>query len=326
MDCYPQDMRAAEILSRKSAQPEVVEASSEAARARLNILGQRIAICSIIISSILAVVKIVVGLMANSASVVSDGIESGGDVLASGMVLLGLKIAARPPDAEHPYGHGRSETLAGLAVGLMLAVTGSAICVGSLMRAGTAEHPPAAYAIWPLIFSIAVKIVLYLAKSRYGRTIRSASLVADASNDAVDILSGLTALTAVSLTLHNPRGFAAADHYGGFAVGLIVIFLGLRVVRDTVLQLMDTMPAAAMMEQIRGAALGIPGALAIEKCYARKTGLQYHVDLHLEVDPELTVRESHEIATQVRIKIKEELNWVADVLVHVEPHGMPLSP
>lgn len=318
-------MCAAEILRHKTASPEIVAGSPEAAKNRLNVLGQRIAISSIIISAILAVVKIVIGLMANSASVVSDGIESGGDVLASGMVLLGLKVAARPPDAEHPYGHGRSETLAGLAVGVMLAATGSAICVGSLMRATSAEHAPAAYAIWPLIFSIAVKIVLYLAKSRYGRTIRSAALVADASNDAVDILSGVIALTAVSLTLHNPHGLAAADHYGGFAVGLIVIFLGLRVVHDTVLQLMDTMPAFRMMEQIRRVALGVPGALGIEKCFARKTGLQYHVDLHLEVDPELTVRESHDIATKVRIKIKEELEWVADVMVHVEPHGMPFS-
>ncbi|HLJ15978.1 MAG TPA: cation diffusion facilitator family transporter [Bryobacteraceae bacterium] len=320
-------MCAAEILPRHSEEPKTAGwRSGPENAAALSLLGQRVAIASIAISALLAVAKIIVGLWANSTSVVSDGIESAGDVFASGIVLLGLRVAARPPDAEHPYGHGRSETLAGLAVGLLLAVVGGAICVGSLMRAHAAEHAPAWYAIWPLIASIAVKLALYLAKSHYGRKMRSAALLADASNDAVDILSGVVALTAVWLTLHNPRGLLAADHYGGFAVGLIVIFLGLRVVHDTVLQLMDTMPEPAMMGQIRGIALSVPGALAIEKCYARKTGLQYHVDLHLEVDPELTVRQSHDIATQVRIKIKENLEWVADVLVHVEPHGAVNSP
>lgn len=318
-------MCAAEILPRKPAARETAEEPSRIGGGGAEVLGQRIAIASMIISGMLAAVKVGVGLLANSASVISDGIESGGDVLASGMVLLGLKVAAVPPDAKHPYGHGRSETLAGLAVGLMLAVVGGAICVGSLMHAGDRSHTPAAYAVWPLIFSISVKGVLYAAKSRYGHRLRSAALLADASNDAVDILSGLTALTAVALSLYNPQRLGAADHYGGFAVGLIVIFLGLRIVRDTVLQLMDTMPAPPMLAEIRRTALEVPGALGIEKCFARKTGLQYHVDLHLEVDPDLTVRESHEIATQVRIKIKEELDWVADVLVHVEPHATPYT-
>ena len=111
----------------------------------------------------------------------------------------------------------------------------------------------------------------------------------------------------------------AADHWGGFAVGLFVIFFGLRVVRETALQLMDTMPEGARMDEIREVAMRVPGALGIEKCYARKTGLRYHVDLHLEVDPEITVRESHQIATNVRNQIRRELPWVEDVLVHVEP-------
>lgn len=152
--------------------------------------------------------------------------------------------------------------------------------------------------------------------------------MADSWNDAVDILSGFTALTALAITLSNPVRFAAADHIGGFMVGLIVIFLGLHVVRDTTMQLVDTMPPPALLEAIRKTAMSVPGALGVEKCFARKTGLKYHVDLHLEVDPSMTVSKSHEVATLVRGKIKDELDWVADVLVHVEPHllqeGSPL--
>jgi len=104
-------------------------------------------------------------------------------------------------------------------------------------------------------------------------------------------------------------------------VGLIVIAAGVRVSRDTALQLMDTMPDPRMMAEIRAAAASVPGARGVEKCYARKTGLRYHVDLHLEVDPEMTVRQSHKVAHDVRECILERLVWVADVLVHVEPAG-----
>jgi cation diffusion facilitator family transporter len=204
----------------------------------------------------------------------------------------------------------------------MLTASGSLISFRSLERVRELQHTPAAYAVWPLIASIVVKSVMSLMKRRYGRKTRSSALLADAWNDTVDILSGSTALAALGLTLYDPVKFGAADHLGGAAVGIIVIFLGVRVVRDTTLQLMDTMPDAAAMDRIRQVGLSVPGALGIEKCYARQTGLQWHVDLHLEVDPAMSVYESHEIATQVRIQIKEQLDWVADVLVHVEPHLM----
>jgi len=282
--------------------------------------GASVAVASIIVSAALATSKIVVGLHANSTAVVSDGLESAGDVLTSVLVLFGLLVASKPPDSEHPYGHGRLETLSALIVGMVLIVTGSLISFRSLQRAWEPQHTPAAYAIWPLIASIGIKGASSFAKWRIGRRIGSASLTADAWHDTVDILSGATALAAVAITLSDPVRFAAADHLGGSIVGLIVIVVGLRVVRDTTLQLMDTMPDREAMQRIREVGLTVPGALGIEKCFARKTGLQWHVDLHLEVDPSMSVYQSHEIATEVRIAIKETLDWVADVLVHVEPH------
>jgi cation diffusion facilitator family transporter len=270
----------------------------------------------------LSAAKIIVGLHANSTAVVSDGLESAGDVLASGLALFGLMLAAKPPDTEHPYGHGRVEILSALIVGMMLTASGTLISFRSLQRMREVLHAPAAYAVWPLLASIAIKTIMSWMKRRYGRKIRSSALQADALNDTVDIISGSTALVALAFTLYDPVKFVAADHLGGAAVGIIVIFLGVRVVRDTTLQLMDTMPDPVSMDRIRQVAVSVPGALGIEKCYARKTGLQWHVDLHLEVDPAMSVYESHEIATQVRNRIREQLDWVADVLVHVEPHLM----
>jgi len=275
------------------------------------------------VSGALAVIKISAGLLAGSTSVVADGVESAGDVLASAVILVGLWVASRPPDANHPYGHGRFETLTGLGVGIALAVTGVVITWRSMLSIRGFHEPPEVWVISTLLISIAAKSILSTYKFRAGRKIGSSALVADAWNDTVDILSGTVALVAVGLTVYDPSRFIQADHWGGGVVGVIVVVLGLQVIRETALHLMDTMPSDRRMTLIREAAIKVPGALGVEKCFARKTGLQYHVDLHLEVDPELTVRASHSIAEQVRNHVKAELPWVADVLVHVEPFGGP---
>lgn len=281
--------------------------------------GRRVAAIGMLVSGVLALIKLFAGIAGHSTAVVADGLESTGDVFASGLVWLGLTLAAKPPDADHPYGHGRVETLTGLLIGLVLTAGGALISYGSLERLGHPQSPPASYVIWPLLASLVAKGGLATFKFRYGRRLRSAALIADAWNDTMDMLSATTALAAVGLALSFPARFANADLYGGFAVGLIVVLTGLRVSRDTALQLIDTMPDQHLMLQIRAVATSVPGVRGVEKCFARKTGLRYHVDLHLEVDPEMTVRQSHDIATRVRIQIVERLDWVADVLVHVEP-------
>ncbi|MCU0228873.1 MAG: hypothetical protein MUF01_14665 [Bryobacterales bacterium] len=123
----------------------------------------------------------------------------------------------------------------------------------------------------------------------------------------------------MGLSLAEPERFRAADHFGGFAVGLFVILTAIRVLRDSSMELMDTMPAGARIDEIRHCATSVPGVLGIEKCYARKTGLQYHVDLHVEVDGRISVLKSHDIASAVRVHLRDSLPWVADVLVHIEP-------
>ncbi|MBI4876104.1 MAG: cation transporter [Acidobacteria bacterium] len=282
-------------------------------------LGRRVAIVSIAASAGLSAANIVVGLLGGSTSVVAAGVEFAGDVLASAFVLAGMLLAAKPADSNHPYGHGRFETLAGLVVGIILAAGGAGICYRSLQHLSEVHPPPASYAAWPLVGAIAVRTVMSTIKFRVGRRIQSASLVADAWNDAVDILSASAALVALGLTIRDPEHFLAADHIGGFAVGLVVIFTGLRIMRDASLDLADTMPELNRITEIRAVALSVPGVVDVEKCFARRTGLQYHVDLHLEVNPNLTVWESHDIAMQCRDVLCERLDWVAGALVHVEP-------
>jgi cation diffusion facilitator family transporter len=282
--------------------------------------ARRIAILGMIVSGLLAALKITVGWLAHSSALSADGFESATDVFTSGLVLIGLILAARPADENHPYGHGRVEILTGLLLGFILICAGSAIAWHSLAEVADDLRVPASYAVWPLIISIGAKFWLVLVKYRHGSQIGSSSLVADAANDAIDMLSGVVALGALSFALLEPARFHRADHYGAFAVGVIVIATGSRVMYDSAMQLMDTMPDERSILKIRQVALNVPNVAGVEKCFARKTGFKYHVDLHLEVDPEITVRASHEIATRVRETLRQQLPWVADVLVHVEPY------
>jgi cation diffusion facilitator family transporter len=300
---------------------EALSGSEEAGREEF--VGRRIALISMAVGTGLALSKILVGTHVGSDSVTSDGLEAGGDVLSSGIVYTGLWLASRPPDSEHPYGHGRYETLAGLAVGAILLLAGAAIFWhGHTPHNATNAFP--AYALYPLLAAVAAKVCLFAFKFRVGRRIASLSLEADAWHDLTDLLATGIALVAVLLTLLDSRRFHSADHVGGMLIGILICVLAVQVVHRAVGQLVDTMPDADKMVEVRETALLVPGALGIEKCFARRTGLRFHVDLHLEVDPDLTVRESHEIATQVRITIKETLPWVADVLVHVEPASAAL--
>src|ERR1051325_7054754 len=151
--------------------------------------GQRVAIGGMIVSGVLAVVKIAAGLWGHSTAVVADGLESAADVFASGFVLLGLTLAAIPADENHPYGHGRVEILSGLLIGLVLTAGGAVICYGSLDRIGRSSQPVSQFVIWPLIISFLAKSTLSAVKFRYGHKLKSSALTADAWNDAMDTLS-----------------------------------------------------------------------------------------------------------------------------------------
>src|SRR5581483_6771954 len=237
---------------------------------REELIGRRIALVSMSAGMLLAAAKIWVGMNAGSTAVVSDGLEAVGDVLSSAIVYAGLWLASKPPDYEHPYGHGRYETLAGLAVGALLLLAG----IGIFWHGLTAEGKPeqiAPYALYPLFAAVVLKTTLAAVKFRVGTRIRSSSLQADAWHDLTDLFSTFVAMLAVGLTLIDPIRFGAADRIGGMAIGIIIFSLSMQVVRRTIGQLLDTMPEPAKMAEIREAALSVRGAMGIEKCFARRT-------------------------------------------------------
>ncbi|MBK9166203.1 MAG: cation transporter [Bryobacterales bacterium] len=282
--------------------------------------GRRLAAVGVLASGGLAAANLSAGWLTGSVSVTAAGVEFAGDVLASGIVWAGLAVASRPADANHPYGHGRYESLSGLLVGLLLAVAGLAVCVQSMRTLGALRPPPHSAGLAALAASIVVKTALSWAKFRVGRRIGSAALVADGWNDLTDVLAGATATAALGLAVWDPSRFRAADSLGGFAVGLIMVMAAVGILRSASLVLTDAMPSPELVRQIRAEALRVDGVLDVEKAFARKTGLQYHVDLHVGVAPSLSVDQGHQIAGAVRRRLRASLPWVADVLVHVEPH------
>lgn len=284
--------------------------------------GQRVAAISVGANAVLAALNLIVGARGRSVTVLASGIEFAADVAASLAVLFGFWYASRPADSRHPYGHGRAETLTGLLIGLALFLIGATIAVHALRDMRQLHAPPAAYTVWPLTLALAVKTALMVSKMRISRRTGSQALMADAWNDSVDVLSSVAAIIALGLTLYDPMTFRAADHVGGMLVGLFVIVAGLGVVRSTSLDLIDTMPPETLLAEVRRSACAVEGVRGVEKLFARRTGLQYHVDLHLEVDGWISVDEGHAIATRVRERIRREVAQVSDVLVHVEPTGL----
>ncbi|BCS32855.1 cation transporter [Luteitalea sp. TBR-22] len=284
--------------------------------------GRRVAAISVVVNALLAALNVSVGTRGGSLTVVASGIEFAADVVASLAVLFGFWYASRPADHRHPYGHGRAETLTGLLIGLALFVIGGSIAVHALRDVYAVHPPPATYTLWPLAIALAVKTALMVSKVRVSRRTGSQALLADAWNDSVDVLSSLAAILALGLTLYDPETYRAADHVGGVLVGVFVIVAGLGVVRSTSADLIDTMPPESLLDQVRRVACRVDGVRGVEKLFGRKTGLQYHVDLHLEVDGWISVDAGHDIATRVRERIRLDVEEVSDVLVHVEPAGL----
>src|SRR6267142_658193 len=226
-------------------------------------VARRVALAGVAVSGLLACSNIIIGLLTHSTSVVATGFEFAGDVLASSIVVVGMGVAARPADDNHPYGHGRFEILSALVVGVILAGAGVMICYESVQAVGARHDPPGLSAAVVLVAAIVLRGVMSSVKFRVGRRLRSSALVADAWNDAVDILSALAALTAVVLASYDPVRFLAADHYGGFVVGIVVVLTGIRVGRDASLELVDTMPPAELTSQIRGAVTEMAGVQGV---------------------------------------------------------------
>jgi cation diffusion facilitator family transporter len=281
--------------------------------------GLRISGIGLLINAGLGVVKLLGGLLGNSTALVADAIESLADVISSLVVLSGLQIARQPPDEDHPYGHGRAESLAALVVAVMLFGAGISVAVKAV--AGTIDPGglPAAFTLWILVGVILVKETMYQLTRRTARATGSSLVLTDAWHHRSDALTSVAAAVGIGIALWGGERYAAADDWAALVAAGAILFNAVRVLRPPLQDLMDR-EQPEIVERVRRVAADVPGVAGVEKTLARKTGLRYLVDMHIEVDGEMPVWQAHRVGHDVKEAVRKAVPTVQDVLVHVEPH------
>jgi cation diffusion facilitator family transporter len=281
--------------------------------------GARVALAGMLVNFVLAVAKITAGLLGNSYVLIADGIESALDIAGSAVTWGGLKFAARPPDATHPYGHGKAEPMAAgiVAAGVIIAAIGLAI--QSVREIFTPHHAPAPFTLIVLIIVIIVKEFLYRSVIRLGKDVASTAVLTDAWHHRSDALTSAAAFVGISIALLGGEGWESADDWAALFACAIIAANGYRLLFPAIHEMMDTAPRGEIVGLIQAAAGSVPGVLEVEKCLVRKMGLSFYVDLHVGVDGEISVRDGHDIAHLVKDAIRRTDSRIADVLVHVEP-------
>jgi cation diffusion facilitator family transporter len=278
------------------------------------------AIIGLLVNGLLAIVKLLAGILGSSAALVADAVESMTDMAGSLAVWGGLKLSARPPDADHPYGHGKAEPLTALAVAIMIFGAGLGICIEAIRQIRTPHHAPEPYTLWVLITVVVIKELLYQAASRVGRAADSSAVLADAWHHRSDALTSIAAAIGITAALWGGPGWEPADDWAALVATGVIFFNAARLGLAPLHELMDAAPAD-LVEQARAAAARVGGVAGVEKVFARKSGGGYWVDMHVEVDPHLPVRDAHRIAHDVKDRVRADLPRVIDVLVHIEPFG-----
>jgi cation diffusion facilitator family transporter len=281
--------------------------------------GARVALLGLVINVVLASVKIVAGVVGHAYVLIADGMESVLDIGGSIVIWGGLTVAARPPDMTHPYGHGKAEPIAALLVALCVLAAAICLAIESVREILTPHHGPAPFTLAVLVVVIVIKEILFRYVNRIGQNLESTAVQTDAWHHRSDALTSAAAFIGISIALIGGERWQSADDWAALFACAVIAANGIRLARPAFYEIMDTAPSGKIVRSIRAVASSVSGVVEVEKCYARKMGLDYYVDLHVGVDGNISVQEGHEIAHRVKAAIQQSDSRVADVLVHIEP-------
>ena len=268
---------------------------------------------------ILAVAKGITGVFGNSYALVADAIESLTDVFSSALVLFGIKYSARPADSNHPYGHGRAETLVTFTVVGFLLISATVIAYQSIINIQTPHQTPENYTLIVLAIIIVIKETFYRIVSKKGKETNSSSLKADAWHHRSDAITSLMAFIGISIAIYMGPGYETADDWAALFATLFIVYNAYLIFRPALGEILDEHVYDDLVEQIRIISESVKGVEGTEKCFVRKTGMTYLVDLHLLVNGNLSVTQGHAISHAAKDKLMEELPEVANILIHIEP-------
>jgi cation diffusion facilitator family transporter len=272
-----------------------------------------------VINVVLAAVKIVAGVVGHAYVLIADGMESAIDVAGSIVIWGGLTVAARPPDRTHPYGHGKAEPIAALVVAICVLAAAIGLAIESVREILAPHHGPAPFTLAILVAVIVIKEFLFRYVNRIGQDLESTAVQTDAWHHRSDALTSGAAFIGISVALIGGERWQSADDWAALFACAVIAANGVRLALPAFQEIMDTAPGGKIVRSIRAVASSVPGVVEVEKCYARKMGLDYYVDLHVGVDGNISVHEGHKIAHRVKSAIQQSDSRVADVLVHIEP-------
>jgi len=281
--------------------------------------GARVALLGLVINIAFATIKIVAGVVGHAYVLIADGIESALDIAGSIVIWGGLTVAARPPDQTHPYGHGKAEPIAAIVVALGVLVAAIGLAIESVREILTPHHGPAPFTLAILVVVIVVKEILFRYVNRIGNEFESTAVQTDAWHHRSDALTSAAAFIGISLALIGGERWRSADDWAALFACAVIATNGMRLLLPAFHEIMDTAPRAKIVRAICGVASSVPGVVEVEKCRARKMGVDLYVDLHARVDGNISVHQGHEIAHRVKAAIQQRNPRVADVLVHIEP-------
>lgn len=282
-------------------------------------LTLRTTLVGVVINTILAATKAIAGILGNSYALIADAVESTADIASSLIVVGGLRIAAIPPDEDHPFGHGKAEPLAAMVVAIALCTAALGIAIQSVREIVTPHHAPAPFTLIVLVAVVAVKESLYRFGVKAGKRTDSRAVMTDAWHHRSDAITSAAAFAGISAALIGGEGYESADDWAALFASCIIAYNGYRLLVPAVSEVMDKAPSPDISLAIRDVAAGVPGVVGLDKCFVRKMGLDYYVDLHVVVDGSKSVRDGHDIAHNVKDAIRQANPKIFDVLVHIEP-------
>lgn len=275
---------------------------------------------SIVGNTALALLKGAAGYFGNSYALVADAIESTADIFSSFLVLFGIKYSSKPADENHPYGHGRAEALVTFIVVGFLITSATIIAYESIINIQTPHELPKKWTLAVLGAIILWKEISFRLVMKKSKETNSSSLKADAWHHRSDAITSIAAFTGISIALYFGKGYESADDWAALFASGFILYNSYLIFRPALGEIMDEHLYDDVVAEIRKASLNVEGILGTEKCFVRKAGMKYHIELHAIVDANITVKQGHILAHQLEDYLRKDIPELGHVLIHIEPN------
>jgi cation diffusion facilitator family transporter len=300
------------------AQPAALP-SPAAASAR----AQQLALIGLLANFALTIIKLVAGIAGSSYALIADAIESLADIVGSAVIWGGLRISAKPASEQHPYGYGKAESLAAAVVAMLVLLAGVGIAIEAIREIIAPHYPPKPFTLLVLGGVIVAKETLFRVVKRAARASGSAAVETDAWHHRADAITSAAAFIGISIAvigglITKTDRFAPADAWAALFAACIIFYNATRLIITPIRELLDVQ-SQPIVDQARAVAAAVPGILNVEKVFARKSGTGYWLDMHVWVDPQMTVQDAHTLAHAIKDAVRAANPRVIDVLIHVEP-------